>query len=281
MDKDASDKHILWMYRESKRLDTAFRETGWIKLEHAVKVGYERTFRLKPEVAARPDAAFIEELLQHINSRVFAKNKNRLLRKNRKYRVSKWRWELRVKLRSLTQQEYERLPGEKRKYFSRTLNKYHEICYVFRKPIYFEEYIRPVYSDKIQIENRGLWDDSMLLDRKLHSRDYRGRYFKMMHFGSEKKYSFKEKTPQEIKSEHHLKNLRSIKKYGYELTNQGCEFRGPDFFIPVRRLHSSPAAVRPPAENCPAIRSARAGHSVQLFFVKPGKPVYVWSDLHN
>jgi Txe/YoeB family toxin of Txe-Axe toxin-antitoxin module len=231
MDKDASDKHILWMYRESKRLTTAFHETGWIKLDQPVKVGYERTFRLKPEVAARPDAAFIEELLQLINCSFFAKNKNRLLRKKRKYRVSKWRWERRVKLGTLTQQEYERLPREKRKYFSRTLNNQHKICYVFRKPIYFEEYIRPVYSDKIQIENRGLWEDSMLLDRKLHSRDYRGRYFKVMYFGEGKRYSCREKTLQEIKSEHHFKNLRSIKKYGYELTNQGCEFRGPDFFI--------------------------------------------------
>lgn len=235
MDKDASDKHILWMYREERRRWKARREASWIKLDKPVKIGYERTYRLKPEIARSVDAAFWEEMLELVNNRIFARKKIYLLRplrKRAKRKLAKWKWEPRLNLNELSPAEYNTLHARKKKYFYYTIGKHGKVCYRFSKGIYFEEYIRPVYSDKIHVGNlnllneyrqiRKIWAFKIFMKRNEISFDpYDDAY-----------YNWYKSHLRALRGKHHLKNLQSIKKYGYELTNQGCEFRGPDFFNP-------------------------------------------------
>lgn len=225
MDKDASDKHILWLHRKRKRLRAAFRETGWIKLEKPVKIGYERTYRLKPEIARSVDATFWEELLGLVNNRIFARKKNYLLqpiRKRAKRKLPILLFDQRLTLAELTPAAYNALRARQKKYFYSAINKRGSACYRFSKGIHFEEYIRPVYSDKIHAGNynmlhecqqiRESWSYQIFLKRNEISVDpYDDAY-----------YNWYKSHLRAMRGKHHLRNIQSIKKYGYNLTNQGC-----------------------------------------------------------
>lgn len=232
MDKDAFDKLILWLHHEERRLYTAQLEASWIKLDKPVKIGYERTYRLKPEISRSIDAVFWEEMLELVNNRIFARKKIYLLRplrKRAKRKLAKWKWEPRLNLNELSPAEYNVLHARKKKYFYYTIGKHGKVCYRFSKGIYFEEYIRPVYSDKIKVVNLDLRNSCHEVSTIVSVDKSRHRLGWLKGCEGDRKDDWYRKPYKEME-EHHLNNLQSIKKYGYELTNQGCEFRGPDFF---------------------------------------------------
>lgn len=145
----------LRLRRQGKYRDPDAELKDWIELERPVRAGWEQTFELRADVAARKDASTFADILNHINHSIRSHRKDfRYRRKAKQYET------LEPELQIIRAEKWE-LPEHYKKYFEfgvfqphRELDgrladsRYRSIIkgYRFSTPYFYEPVIRPFYA---------------------------------------------------------------------------------------------------------------------------------------